>query len=142
MLNVVKNFSFVLGLWAVTPSLFAQSTSDVWNHHIQTWQARDLDGITSDYSEDSVLILNNEVFQGTAAIRRVFEQLFQIFDHGENRIDEPVLHGRIVYITWHYTPAIDKEFFGTDTFVIEDGKIAVQTIASPLYEAYPIIRLD
>jgi ketosteroid isomerase-like protein len=112
----------------------SQTTNEVWTHHIEAWQARSLDAIVSDYNEDSVLILNNQVFKGTRAIKNVFAQLFGIFDHGQNRIDTPVLSGRIVYITWHFTPTGESEFFGTDTFVIEQGKIAVQTIASPLYD--------
>lgn len=118
-------------------SVHAQ-TEDVWSHHIRAWESRDLDGIVSDYSDDSILILNNQVFRGPTAIRKVFAQLFSIFDHGSNRIDTPVLIERIVYITWHFTPTGDSEFYGTDTFVIENGKIAVQTIASPLYEKFPI----
>ncbi|MCX6116734.1 MAG: hypothetical protein NT027_04275, partial [Proteobacteria bacterium] len=64
----------------------------------------------------------------------VFVQLFKIFDDGVNRIDSPILIDRFVYITWHFTPSGMKEYFGTDTFVIEDGKIVLQTIASPLYD--------
>lgn len=122
----------------LSSSAMAQTTNEVWTHHIEAWQARSLEAIVSDYNEDSVLILNNQVFKGTNAIKNVFTQLFGIFDHGQNRIDTPVRPGRIVYITWHFTPTGESEFFGTDTFIIEQGKIAVQTIASPLYDKFPI----
>lgn len=122
----------------LSSSAMAQTTNEVWTHHIEAWQARSLEAIVSDYNEDSVLILNNQVFKGTNAIKNVFTQLFGIFDHGQNRIDTPVSPGRIVYITWHFTPTGESEFFGTDTFIIEQGKIAVQTIASPLYDKFPI----
>ena len=120
---------------------FAQSTDDVWSHHIRAWDARSVGEIAADYTEDSVLLLNNEIYKGTIEIKNVFTQLFRIFDAGVNRIDTPVVFDRIVYITWHFTPTGGSETFGTDTFVIENGKIAVQTIASPLYEAYPVLRV-
>ncbi len=117
---------------------FAAPQQDVWNHHIKAWEARDLDAVTSDYSDDAILILNNHVAVGRGAIKQVFAQLFELFDQGENKIDTPTLAGRIVYITWHFTPEGDGEFYGTDTFVIEKGKIAVQTIASSLYDRHPL----
>lgn len=118
----------------------AQSTQDVWQHHIAAWDARDVDEIVSGYGEESILIINSKVFKGPEEIRSVFTRLFQIFDLGSNKIDPPVLDGRTVYITWHFTPKADAEFFGTDTFVIEDGKIRIQTIASLLYERYSVLR--
>ena len=128
---------FAMG-WVMTSGLHAEGVSDVWAHHIQTWNARDLNGLTSDYTEDSIVIVNNHVFKGTTAIRSAFEQLFNLFDHGENRIDTPTLVDRVVYITWHFTHENKSAFDGSDTFVIENGKIAIQTIASALYDAYPI----
>jgi hypothetical protein len=110
----------------------------VWEHHIEAWSHRDLDGIVSDYDETSLLIINGKTYIGLDQIRTVFSSLFKIFDTGENRIDPTVINGRIVYITWHFTMPGFEEFYGADTFVIEQGKIKVQTIASPLYEAFPI----
>lgn len=116
----------------------AQSTNEVWSHHIRAWEARSVDAIVSDYSDESVLVLNNQVFKGRKNIANVFRQLFSIFSAGANKIDAPQVFDRFVYITWHFTPAGKQEFFGTDTFVIEDGKIVLQTIASPLYDVFPI----
>jgi predicted SnoaL-like aldol condensation-catalyzing enzyme len=138
MFKVAKKLiAITFSVSALAGSAFAQSTADVWQHHIKAWEARSLDEIVSDYDESSVLILNNKVFRGTAAIKTVFADLFNLFDHGQNNIDAPTLQGRIVYITWHFMPPNEQEFFGTDTFVIEDGKIAIQTIASPLYNSRP-----
>ena len=121
---------------------FARSTNEVWDHHIQGWEARSVEAIVSDYSDESVLVLNNQIFKGRDQIAHVFIQLFKIFDKGFNRIDEPLVLDRFVYITWNYTPTGDREFFGADTFVIESGKIVLQTIASTLYGAYPVKPLE
>lgn len=122
------------------PSVHAQEVEATWDHHIEAWQARDVDAIVADYTEDAIFIINNQVFEGKEAIRSVFLQLFQLFDEGSNRIDTPTLRGRFVFITWHFTPTNAEEFFGTDTFVIENGKIVAQTIASPLYDTYKIVN--
>lgn len=114
---------------------FGKSTEEVWSHHIEAWEARSVEAIVEDYSDESVLILNNEIFKGQSAIAHVFRKLFGIFDAGSNRIDTPIVFDRFVYITWHFTPTGKQEQFGTDTFVIESGKIILQTIASTLYEA-------
>ncbi|WP_146132500.1 nuclear transport factor 2 family protein [Streptomyces solincola] len=117
----------------------AAGTTAVWQRHIGAWGRQDLDAIMSDYTEDAVLVLNNQVYEGRAAIRPVFERLFDIFGQGDNRIDEPVIRAGLVHITWHFTPhGSPAPVFGTDTFVVKGDAIAVQTIASPLYERYPV----
>jgi hypothetical protein len=134
-----KKWALVLLLSASFPGgAFAQPTAGVWEHHKNAWQAKSLDAIVSDYTENSIVILNNQSFKGVKAIRKVFSQLFTIFDNGVNTIDTPVLFDRFVYITWHLKLNDGGEQFGTDTFVIENGKIVVQTIGSPLYYTHPV----
>ena len=43
----------------------ASSTTEVWDHHIKAWADRSVEAILEDYSEDSVLILNNQIFKRT-----------------------------------------------------------------------------
>ncbi|MEQ8752446.1 MAG: nuclear transport factor 2 family protein [Coleofasciculus sp. G1-WW12-02] len=115
-----------------------EETKKVWKHHIEAWDAGDLDEIMADYGEDSILILNNTVYKGIEAVRGVFGRLFQIFSNGENIIDPEVIEGEVIYITWHFTPTNDDTYFGTDSFVVHKSMIKYQTIASLLYEKYPI----
>ncbi len=116
-----------------------KTTIEVWQHHIEAWESRSLSDIISDYDEQSILILNGKIFQGQASISKVFSSLFSIFDRGENKIDPVIIVDRVVYITWHFTLSSElKTHYGTDTFVIEKGKIKIQTIASPLYNHFPI----
>lgn len=112
----------------------SMTTSEVWQHHIDSWDKRDLSKILSDYDCESILILNGKIYRGAEQISKVFSSLFRIFDRGENQINPVVIHDRVVYITWHFRPTGLDVQYGTDTFVIEHGKIKVQTIASPLYD--------
>ncbi len=114
------------------------ATKKVWKHHIDAWGAGDLDEIMKDYSEDSIFVGNSEVYKGIDAIRGVFARLFEIFGNGENDIDPEVIRKELIYITWNFTPTGDVSYFGTDSFIVENGVITYQTVASPLYEKYPI----
>ncbi len=135
----ISLFSILAALTLAVPARAATpSTQEVWQHHIKAWEAGDVAGITSDYTDSSILILNNQVFRGKAAIANVFSQLFQIFGTGQNKLDQPVIDGRIIYLTWNYTPKDEHAFFGSDTFVVEKGKIQFQTIASELYFNHPV----
>lgn len=116
-------------------------TKRVWQEHIQAWDASDLDAIMEHYTEESVMILNNSMLQGTKAIRNVFANLFKLFNDGENKIDPAVIEGEVVYIIWNFKPGAEngKSYFGSDTFVVQNGLITYQTIASQLYEKYTVI---
>ena len=119
-------------------------TEKVWQEHIQAWGANDLDAIMVHYTEQSVMILNNSMLKGTKKIREVFANLFKLFNAGENNIDPAVIAGEVIYITWNFKPEAEKgkSYFGTDTFVVQDGIIKYQTIASELYAKYQVTGED
>ncbi|MEO1558457.1 MAG: nuclear transport factor 2 family protein [Cyanobacteria bacterium J06632_19] len=116
-------------------------TEKVWQEHIEAWDASDLDGIMEHYTEESIMILNNSVVQGTKGIRNVFANLFKLFNDGENKIDPAVIEGEVIYILWNFKPGPEngKSYFGSDTFVVQNSIITYQTIASQLYEKYTVI---
>jgi hypothetical protein len=139
---------FGVGLFKPEQVAHAQVTSDqdptaqVWEHHIQAWQDRNVDAIVADYSNDSIVIVNNRIYTGKNEIKKLFQGLFAIFDHGVNRIDPPTVKENLVYITWHFTPDHESKTFGTDTFLIKNGIIEFQTIGSALYETHPEAALS
>ena len=119
-------------------------TQSVWEEHIAAWDANDLDAIMKDYTEESVMILNNSMLKGTEAIRNVFAKLFELFNNGHNEIARAVITGEVIYITWNFTPQAENgnSYFGTDSFFVQDGIIKYQTIASELYKKYPVTGQD
>ena len=118
-----------------------EETRQVWEHHIEAWDNSDLADIMSDYSEDSILILNNTVYKGIDEIACVFDSLYDIFADGNNIIAPETIEGEAIYITWNYTPPNDHAYDGTDSFVVRDRIIEYQTIASRLYEKYPVCTM-
>lgn len=140
----MTKFLLLLSLLCIANSQFLNFlvdeavTQKVWDHHIASWGAKDLDAILSDYDESAFVIVNNNVFQGHDQIKSVFTQLFELFSHGNNQIHPAVVKAQTIYITWRFTPDGFGAFVGTDSFVVIDGKIQAQTIASELYEMFPI----
>ena len=104
-------------------------TEQILLHHLQALGQDDIDGILSDYAEDAIIFSPNGLIHGLAAIRAAFEgfvknsppEFLQSFKIVRQDIDE-----NIGYIIWAAKPFITM---ATDTFVIRDGKIAVQTYA-------------
>ena len=99
------------------------STADVLEHHMTALAKGDLDEIMLDYADDAVLISGPEPLRGKAAI----EQMFKNITANPPKLveDVRVVEGDYAYITWH----ADGLPFGTDTFVLREGKIVCQTVA-------------
>lgn len=132
---------FVMGIAAVllvvsfAPKTFAgdaEATQAVLTHHLEAFGAGDLDAILSDYTDSSILIVPGAQFTGPEEIKAVFVGLFAEFAKPGATFDmkHMVVEGDIAYIVWVAETADNVYELGTDTFVIEDGKIAVQTFAA------------
>ena len=55
----------MVGVNEIEAIKIAEETKKVWKHHIDAWDAGDLDGIMEDYCEDSIFIGNNKVYNGS-----------------------------------------------------------------------------
>ena len=102
----------------------SDDTLKVLERHGAAAQANDLDAVMADYAEDAVLISPRHGVLRGAQVRRFFEQPGDLtgFEVIDLFIDDEV-----AFFTWK-TGAVP---FGSDTFVLRDGKIIVQTVAMP-----------
>jgi ketosteroid isomerase-like protein len=88
-----------------------------------------IDAIVADYATDAVLITQDAVFRGLVEIRGFFEafmanaspELLAAFV-----VTRMETHGEVAYLLWKAEPFIP---FATDTFVVRDDRIVVQTFA-------------
>jgi ketosteroid isomerase-like protein len=108
------------------------STKDVLENHLNCFAQRDLAGILSDYAPDAVLFTPDGPLRGTGAIRPLFETLLAEFGKpgADFRMQQQLVEGDYAFITWTAQTADRHYELGTDTFVIRDGKIVVQSFAS------------
>jgi hypothetical protein len=85
-----------------------------------------------DYTDRSVLVTHDATYRGLAEIQNFFTALFKqlparFFD--AIRLSRQEVVGEVAYILWDKEPLITQ---ATDTFLVRNGKIQVQT-----FTAYP-----
>ena len=116
------------------PLTIEEVSENVINHHLASFAENDLEAVVSDYTDGSIIITPDSTFKGIEQISSFFEGLFPGFPSDSTAfvMDNMVIENEVVYIIWHCsTPSLDIPL-GTDTFIIKDGKINVQTFAAVL----------
>lgn len=101
------------------------STASVIKHHIQALAEGNLDEIMADYCEASVFLTNDNVIEGLDGIRAVFTDAVANGGFAVSMQHE-LYHDDAAYITWNVPGVIA---LGTDTFIVKDEKIVLQTNA-------------
>ncbi len=101
------------------------STASVIKHHIQALAEGNLDEIMADYCEASVFLTNDNVIEGLDGIRAVFTGAVANGGFAVSMQHE-LYHDDAAYITWNVPGVIA---LGTDTFIVKDEKIVLQTNA-------------
>lgn len=106
-------------------------TKAIVEHHLAAFGAADMNAVMSDYTDASVIVTQNGELRGTAAIQGLFGALFAEFAKPGASFDLKLLStaDNVGYIVWSAETADNVYELGTDTYVIKDGKIAVQTLA-------------
>ena len=108
-----------------------ESTEAVFDRHLEMFMAGNVDGLMADYTEESYIISPMGTVRGLAALRAFFEQIMQEFSTPGTvfNLDQKVIEGELVFMTWSAETAVNTYSFGADTFVIRDGKFVGQTFA-------------
>jgi hypothetical protein len=112
----------------------AFSTKSVIDHHLKCFGEGDLQGILSDYAPDAVLFTPAGPLQGEAAIRPLFQAMLAEFGKSgaSFHLKEQFVERSYAYILWTAETADNVYELGTDTFVVQDGKIVAQSYASKM----------
>jgi len=105
------------------------STETTLIHHLQAF-GEGVDAILSDYTEDSVLFTSNGLVRGLEGLRTFFEAFLKNSPPellAAVELTRQDVKGEVAYIIWKAEPYIKM---ATDTFVIRNGKIMVQTFVA------------
>ncbi len=108
------------------------STKAVLDHHLQSFGAGNTEEILKDYTEESVLLTPDGPVRGLAALKGAFDSFFgSIFKPGtyDFAMDRLEVEGEVGYVAWHAKTSAGNVPLGTDTFLVRNGKIVVQTFA-------------
>jgi len=108
------------------------STQDVLDHHLKCFGEGDLEGILSDYASEAVLFTPTGPLRGEKAIRPLFQAMIAEFRKPGAAFDlkQKFIEADYAYILWTADTADNVYELGTDTFVVQDGKIVAQSFTS------------
>jgi ketosteroid isomerase-like protein len=110
------------------------ATQDVLAHHLECFGKLDLAGTMADYTDDSRFFTPDGLLRGSEAIRRFFVVLFEEFEKPGMSFDllRQEVSGDTAYIVWKAETADNLFEIGTDTFIVQNGKILTQTFAGKI----------
>lgn len=111
------------------------ATQDVLHHHLAAFGAGDVDEMLKDYTDDSILMTADGTIAGLDGLRAAFTGFVGgLFAPGtyELTMDAERVEGDVAFTVWHATCASSDVAIGVDTFLVRDGKIAVQTFAAKI----------
>lgn len=108
----------------------AAITESVVRHHLQAFlEQKGVAAIVSDYDDHACFLTEAAIHRGKQEIQRFFTAfLASLPDGAMDRFTLTSLQvaGNVAYITWCIGDDIP---LGTDTFVVENGKLVSQTFA-------------
>ncbi len=115
-------------------NLKERSTKDVLDHHLYYLQNGYLEETLEDYCEESILINMAGTKKGLAEIRGFFKESIAACLPPETAYEtiHRFIYGEIAYIVWKAESPYYSVPYGTDTFIIKEGKIVQQTFAGIL----------
>jgi len=109
-----------------------KETNSVLDNHLNSGLNGDLEGVLNDFSEDSVLFLPQGPVRGIAGLREFYKALLTKPPSGYPKAFKLLrrdVDGEVAYIVWKAEPGV---LLATDTFLVRNGKIMVQTFAAHL----------
>jgi ketosteroid isomerase-like protein len=107
-------------------------TKKVLDNHLSSFLKGDLNGILSDYAPNAVLFTPDGPLRGHEEIKALFTAMLAEFGKPGSAfmMKQALVEGDHAYILWSAETADNVYELGTDTFFVQDGKIAVQSFAS------------
>ena len=109
-----------------------KETNAVLDNHLAAAQRGDVEAVLNDYSENSVLFLPQGPVRGIAELHEFFKAFLTKPPSGFPKDFELIrrdVDGEVAYIVWKAEPGVQ---LATDTFLVRNGKIMVQTFAASL----------
>jgi len=112
------------------------TTEEVLNHHLESFGKGDVDALMEDYTEESIVMTPTDTLKGVDAIRGLLEALTtKMLPPGCNfEMIKVEVIDEVGYVFWNAESDTYKFTAATDTFLVKEGKISVQTFAAHIEE--------
>jgi hypothetical protein len=108
-----------------------RSTNEVIDNHLKCFSEGDLAGILADFAPTAVLFTPDGPLQGRA-IDALFEALIAEFGKPGSTfaLRQRSVAREVGYIVWTAETADNRYELVTDTFIVREGRIAMQSFAA------------
>ena len=109
-------------------------TDKLISHHLEAFKNGDIDELMLDYTATSVLITPQRILSNFNEITALFSKfLTDVLPPGcDFELSKKIINGNIAYLIWAAESDNYRIPFGTDTYILKDGKIDTQTVAMVL----------
>ncbi|HHY51038.1 MAG TPA: nuclear transport factor 2 family protein [Alphaproteobacteria bacterium] len=122
---------------AQSASTPARTSREVLDDHLHL---RQIDNIEADlarnYAPDVIVLTSDGPRHGADGVRALHEQLRRTVPHDYEIVTKEIA-GRFAFITWRAREPGKSVEDGTDSFVIENGRIVFQSIHYSVQEVMP-----
>jgi hypothetical protein len=119
--------------------LAARSTEDVLEDHLSCRQSGDIDGdLARNYADEVVILTSRGAFHGRADVHRLNKLLRDTVPQSRYEFPIKLVKGAYAFIEWRARQPGKSIEDGADSFVIENGKIRLQTIHYNVQEVMPV----
>jgi ketosteroid isomerase-like protein len=111
-----------------------RSTKDVIENHIRRFRGGNLEGILDDYSHEAMLFTPAGLLRGRSEIEALFKSLLAEFAKpgASDMVHTEVFEGEYAYLVWSAETADSYYELATDTFLVRNGKIVMQSFAAKI----------
>lgn len=111
-----------------------KATLGVLKHHLKCFGKGDLAGTMADYMAESRIFTPDGLLSDSEAIRGFFVRMFEEFAKPGLSFEmlRQEVDGDTAYIVWKAETADNRFDLGTDTFIVQNGKIVTQTFAGKI----------
>ena len=116
--------------------LTKRTTREVLEHHLKYVQSCDLEETLKDYTDETTLINMTGPKHGLAEIRAFFADSMKTCLPPETTYTSDITYvdGEMAYTVWTAESPFYSVPYGTDSYIIRNGKIVQQTFAGILKE--------
>lgn len=125
-------FSGVILAPVATTAGDATVNEELVSRHLAAFGAGDIESLLAGYSDDAFITTPHGTIRGKDEIRTFFEETFLKFRKEGVLVNLTYqsCDGDTCQIIWDVETLGDSYDFGTDTFLIKDGKIVAETIGA------------
>jgi ketosteroid isomerase-like protein len=108
------------------------STQRVVENHIQRFREGGLEGVLEDFSPEAVVFTPSGTLKGKTEIKTLFRNLLEEFGKpaASETVRTAIFEGDYAYLIWSGETVDNNYEFATDTFVVRNGKIVMQSFAA------------